>query len=169
MMSSEDYDQMLKDLKTSIEDGIKNASEVRDLAHAQIPDIHYLCDRKACGGHCSYPTCKHTTDITHAKNFVACGDKEHPAYEEQESRGDLILERISEETIVPNGHVQMEVDWVDVADQEAMHDFTLPSIPPVPTEDYPKHEYAVDSPDGIVYYDSLYDFLAGEKDDDTTR
>lgn len=27
----------------------------------------YLCDRKKCAG-CSYPTCKHTTDINHAKN-----------------------------------------------------------------------------------------------------
>ena len=27
----------------------------------------YLCDRRACN-HCS-PECRHTTDITHAKNF----------------------------------------------------------------------------------------------------
>ena len=27
----------------------------------------YLCDRRACK-HCS-PECRHTTDITHAKNF----------------------------------------------------------------------------------------------------
>lgn len=27
----------------------------------------YLCDRKKCED-CSYPDCKHTTDITHAKN-----------------------------------------------------------------------------------------------------
>lgn len=30
--------------------------------------ILYLCDREACKN-CSYPMCKHTTDIRHAKNF----------------------------------------------------------------------------------------------------
>ena len=28
----------------------------------------YLCDRRACNS-CSYPRCKHTSDIRHAKNF----------------------------------------------------------------------------------------------------
>lgn len=30
--------------------------------------VIYLCDRKQCK-QCSYPNCKHTTDIKHAKNF----------------------------------------------------------------------------------------------------
>lgn len=30
--------------------------------------IIYLCDRKKCNN-CSYPMCKHTSDINHAKNF----------------------------------------------------------------------------------------------------
>lgn len=29
----------------------------------------YLCDRKKCRN-CSYPECKYTEDITHAKNFT---------------------------------------------------------------------------------------------------
>jgi hypothetical protein len=31
-------------------------------------NIFYLCDKKQCVN-CHYPTCKHTHDITHAKNF----------------------------------------------------------------------------------------------------
>lgn len=31
-------------------------------------DVIYICDRKKCE-HCSYPKCKHTTDINHAANF----------------------------------------------------------------------------------------------------
>lgn len=30
----------------------------------------FICDRRACDT-CNYPTCTHTTDIKHAKNFVA--------------------------------------------------------------------------------------------------
>lgn len=32
-------------------------------------DVHYICDRKQCGDKCSYPVCKHTSDINHAVNF----------------------------------------------------------------------------------------------------
>ena len=31
--------------------------------------VAYVCDRKQCEN-CSYPDCKHTTNIKHAKNFV---------------------------------------------------------------------------------------------------
>lgn len=33
------------------------------------PKVAYLCDRLACSD-CSYPECKHTTDISHAVNFT---------------------------------------------------------------------------------------------------
>lgn len=45
------------------------ASHVSEYARPPL----YLCDRKACGITCSYPTCKHTTDIRHAKNFKTIG------------------------------------------------------------------------------------------------
>lgn len=32
-------------------------------------EVHYICDRKQCGENCSYPLCKHTSDVTHAANF----------------------------------------------------------------------------------------------------
>ncbi len=36
-------------------------------------NIAYECDRLACP-HCHPETCSHTTDISHAKNFVLLGD-----------------------------------------------------------------------------------------------
>lgn len=38
------------------------------------PTVAYICDRRACLV-CSYPMCRHTTDIRHAVNF------EHLAYD----------------------------------------------------------------------------------------
>lgn len=35
-------------------------------------DVAYLCDHLQCPD-CSYPNCDHTTDITHARNFVSVG------------------------------------------------------------------------------------------------
>lgn len=41
------------------------------------PRVAYLCDRRQCPN-CSYPECKHTTDISHAVNFtVMRSDGEH--------------------------------------------------------------------------------------------
>lgn len=37
--------------------------------------VLYICDRRACKS-CSYPTCKHTTDITHAEHFSLGMDNE---------------------------------------------------------------------------------------------
>ena len=31
-------------------------------------ELFYLCNRKRCGDKCSYPECKHTPSIKHAKN-----------------------------------------------------------------------------------------------------
>lgn len=38
-----------------------------ELATAQ--KLLFLCDRKACAK-CSYPQCKHTQDLEHARNFA---------------------------------------------------------------------------------------------------
>ena len=38
-----------------------------ELATAQ--KLLFLCDRKACSK-CSYPQCKHTQDLEHARNFA---------------------------------------------------------------------------------------------------
>lgn len=35
--------------------------------------VVFLCDHRACKV-CSYPNCRHTFDILHAKNFVVSGN-----------------------------------------------------------------------------------------------
>lgn len=35
-----------------------------------VADVLYICDGKKCGDTCTGKECKHTSDITHAKNFV---------------------------------------------------------------------------------------------------
>lgn len=52
-----------------------------------IDDILYLCDRTRCE-YCTYPTCKHTTDIKYSKNYKNSSDidcarfESHHGYEE---------------------------------------------------------------------------------------
>jgi hypothetical protein len=62
------------------------------------PKVAYLCDRLACPD-CSYPTCKHTLDISHAVNFESFqqdGEKTY-RYIEKEHAGDFDFEgRIAE-------------------------------------------------------------------------
>lgn len=38
--------------------------------------IAYICDRQACEN-CDYPTCQHTTDISHAVNFEEVGENRY--------------------------------------------------------------------------------------------
>lgn len=38
--------------------------------------VVYECDQKACGDKCTYPTCRHTSDISHAVNFEPSGVKD---------------------------------------------------------------------------------------------
>lgn len=49
--------------------------------------IAYLCDRKQCEN-CSYPTCRHTTDISHAVNFEQCGNTNRYIEKEPEEDND---------------------------------------------------------------------------------
>lgn len=59
-----------------------------------VSNIVYLCDRKQCEN-CSYPLCKRTFDISHAKNFVL----QDGFYVEQEKEGKSDgdgFERVSE-------------------------------------------------------------------------
>ena len=44
--------------------------------------ILYLCDRLKCEN-CSYPNCKHTSDITHAANFKNKIENENGYYFER--------------------------------------------------------------------------------------
>lgn len=57
--------------------------------------VIYLCDRKECGDRCSYPTCRHTADASHAVNppeerefeVKRVGDREY--YVEVENGSDI--------------------------------------------------------------------------------
>ena len=35
-----------------------------------MPDIFYICDKRACGDVCPNRMCEHTSDVTHAVNFM---------------------------------------------------------------------------------------------------
>ena len=38
-----------------------------------MPDILYVCDMTKCGKECSFPDCRYTTDVAHARNFAYDG------------------------------------------------------------------------------------------------
>lgn len=62
------------------------------LPFEEVADILYLCDGKQCGDSCSSTQCKHTSDISHAKNFVK---SDYDSYWEKETRS----RRVSEDMI----------------------------------------------------------------------
>lgn len=58
-----------------------------------VADILYFCDGKQCGETCPSTECKHTSDISHAKNFIK-GD--YDSYWEKENRSGQISEDMSQ-------------------------------------------------------------------------
>lgn len=42
------------------------------ISQAKERNILFLCDRKTCEK-CSYPTCRHTPELEHARNFAPAG------------------------------------------------------------------------------------------------
>lgn len=54
-----------------------------------MPDIFYICDKRACGDVCPNIMCEHTSDVTHAVNFMGVDGKYartgRTAYFEKES------------------------------------------------------------------------------------
>ena len=63
------------------------------LPSKEVVDILYLCDGKQCGDSCPSAECKHTSNISHAKNFVK-GD--YDSYWEKENRSRQISEDMSQ-------------------------------------------------------------------------
>lgn len=55
--------------------------------------VLYLCDQKQCKN-CSYPECRHTTDVAHAKNFHYVMDmgEEGLMFEENGGYEELVAE-----------------------------------------------------------------------------
>lgn len=65
--------------------------------------VAYECDRKACSV-CSYPTCRHTTDIEHAKNFKCFPCENGKKYLEEHSvennlEGDNTMENLKQQLV----------------------------------------------------------------------
>ena len=56
------------------------------VSRAKERNILFLCDRKACEK-CSYPQCRHTPELEHAKNFAPAGftKRTDGVYVEQEA------------------------------------------------------------------------------------
>ena len=50
-----------------------------------VDDVLYFCDVKSCGDLCPNPECKHTSDISHAKNFEKSDNGSYWEKEEAES------------------------------------------------------------------------------------
>lgn len=48
---------------------VKKRSECREDRKEREVEVLFLCDRRDDCECCSYPTCKHTTNFDHAKNF----------------------------------------------------------------------------------------------------
>lgn len=81
-----------------------------------MPNVIYICDRKACKN-CSFPVCAHTTDIDHAINFSRIRQPQsegQEAYAEHASRPDCSIELgIIRNTIGP------VASWLQLAEEAA--------------------------------------------------
>lgn len=65
-----DYRQsLLKSIDALYPDGFMMIDAVELAIKALEKDVAYICDRRYCPKGCLNPDCRHTKDITHAKNF----------------------------------------------------------------------------------------------------
>lgn len=87
-----DYDKYC-DIARSIKNKGYVDNSIIDLYKKAIIKVAYICDRKACKN-CSYPSCKYTTDIKHAKNFNLSF-----AHYEEDDKLNKILERLEEKEV----------------------------------------------------------------------
>lgn len=149
-------DDMLKNaIDWSVEQGLifdavnENLPEIvafygTDTRKIKEADILYLCDGKQCGD--TYPSaeCKHTSDISHAKNFVK-GD--YDSYWEKENRSRQISEDMSQSD-------RMEL-WGRLID--VVEDWLVEKG--ITEEDIPNEERE-DVEDAAIIFGDDYDYLA---------
>lgn len=74
------------------------------VSRAKERNILFLCDRKACEK-CSYPTCKHTPELEHARNFAPAGFTK---------RTDGVWVEQEGETMKEKNEVRMVWRWDDI-------------------------------------------------------
>lgn len=74
------------------------------VSRAKERNILFLCDRKACEK-CSYPTCRHTPELEHARNFAPAGFAK---------RTDGVWVEQEGETMKEKNEVRMVWRWDDI-------------------------------------------------------
>ncbi len=109
-----------------------------------VTDIFYLCDGGKCGETCQSTECKHTSDISHAKNFVRnC----YGSYWEKEKKIGQISEDMSQSD-------RMEL-WGNLID--VVEDWL--SEKGITVDDIPNDERE-DVEDAAIIFGDDYDYLA---------
>ncbi|WP_243259738.1 hypothetical protein [Enterocloster bolteae] len=114
------------------------------LPSKEVADILYLCDGEQCGDSCPSAECKHTSNISHAKNFVK-GD--YDSYWEKENRSRQISEDMSQSD-------RMEL-WGRLID--VVEDWLVEKG--ITEEDIPNEERE-DVEDAAIIFGDDYDYLA---------
>ena len=127
------------------------ANEYIDDRNAWLPtegrtDILYLCDGKRCGETCQSSECKHTTDISHAKNFVK---DDYDSYWEKENRSGQISEDMSQSDRMELWGCLIDVveDWL--------------SEKGISADDIPNDERK-DTENAAIIFGDDYDYLADQ-------
>lgn len=114
------------------------------LPSEKVADILYFCDGKRCGETCPSTECKHTSDISHAKNFIK-GD--YDSYWEKENGSRQISEDMSQSD-------RMEL-WGRLID--VVEDWLVEKG--ITEEDIPNAERE-DVEDAAIIFGDDYDYLA---------
>lgn len=109
----------------------------------KIADILYLCDEKQCGDSCPSTECKHTSDISHAKNFIK-GD--YNSYWEKEMMNKHVDKQNCAERAELFGRlIDIVEDWLE---EKGI------------TVNYISNAEREDAEDAAIIYGSDYDYLA---------
>ena len=91
-----------------------------------MPDIFYICDKRACGDVCPNGMCEHTADVTHAVNFMQVDGKYvqngNTAYFEKEPIMDEIKTTIENPGAVVDPVETKEIEMTPEEEQQAVED-----------------------------------------------
>lgn len=91
-----------------------------------MPDIFYFCDKHACGDVCPNDMCEHTTDVTHAVNFMRVDGKYartgRTAYFEKEPDMDEIKTTINNPGVVVDPVETKEIEMTPEEEQQTVED-----------------------------------------------
>lgn len=90
-----------------------------------MPDVFYFCDKRACGDVCQNGMCEHTSDVTHAANFMRVDGNYvrtgNTAYFEKESTMDKIT-TIENPGAVFDPVETTEIEMTEEQEEQAVED-----------------------------------------------